>query len=159
MNVDRILETMNQNEAGYILIGGMNFLLQHAPVLTYDIDFWIDDSPSNLHRCEKALVELEAEWGATEQEWTKVKNFPSGWLRRQPVFYLTSPWGAIDIFRTVKGLQNWQESFARAFHSNTMSGVSYHGLSDEDMLACQLALDPGDQKAERIRCLKAALGS
>jgi hypothetical protein len=39
MNIDHILQTFNTCEVDYLLIGGMNFLLRHEPVLTYDIDF------------------------------------------------------------------------------------------------------------------------
>ena len=38
MNVDHILETLNGHQVVYLLIGGMNFLLRHTPVLTYDVD-------------------------------------------------------------------------------------------------------------------------
>ncbi len=31
MNSDRILQTLNEHRVGYILIGGMNFLLRYAP--------------------------------------------------------------------------------------------------------------------------------
>ena len=34
----------------------------------HDVDFWIEDAPENRRRCEEALVELEAEWGATEAD-------------------------------------------------------------------------------------------
>ena len=47
MNVDTILDTMNRNMVDYILIGGMNFLLRHAPVITYDVDLWIKDTSGN----------------------------------------------------------------------------------------------------------------
>jgi hypothetical protein len=40
MNIDRILETFNRRDVSYLLIGDMNFLLRHAPVLTYDVDLW-----------------------------------------------------------------------------------------------------------------------
>jgi hypothetical protein len=38
MNLDRILETFSAQRVDYILIGGVNFLLRHEPVTTYDID-------------------------------------------------------------------------------------------------------------------------
>ena len=101
MNVDHILETLNGHQVAYILIGGMNFLLRHTPVLTYDVDLWIDDTPENLDRCEKALGELQAEWGATDNDWGPVSSKTPGWLGSQAVFCLTSPHGAVDIFRLV----------------------------------------------------------
>lgn len=38
MNVDHILATFNAHRVDYILIGGVNFLLRHEPVTTYDIE-------------------------------------------------------------------------------------------------------------------------
>lgn len=54
MNVDHILATFSKHNVASILIGGMNFLLRHAPVLTYDVDLWIEDTPENLDRCARA---------------------------------------------------------------------------------------------------------
>jgi hypothetical protein len=68
MNVDRILETFNRQQVAYLLIGGMNFLLGHKPVLTYDVDLWVEDTEENLRRCEAALAELDAEWRRTAGE-------------------------------------------------------------------------------------------
>ena len=45
MNIDRVLQALAKNEVDYLLIGGMNFLLRHAPEITYDIDVWIADNP------------------------------------------------------------------------------------------------------------------
>jgi hypothetical protein len=36
MDVERFLQTMNGNQVAYLLIGGMNFLLRHEPMLTFD---------------------------------------------------------------------------------------------------------------------------
>ena len=102
MNIDHILRTFADCGVEYLLIGGMNFLLRHEPVLTYDIDFWIRDTAENRDRCDTALRALDAAWGATEEDWRSVAAQP-GWLVRQGVFCLTSPSGAIDIFRTVTG--------------------------------------------------------
>jgi hypothetical protein len=153
MNVDHILRTFGDCGVEYLLIGGMNFLLRHEPVLTYDIDFWIHDAPENLTRCDTALQILGAAWGATEAEWRPVASQP-GWLERQEVFCLTSPHGAIDVFRAVKGLSSWSECHARAEAGLTAGGVAYRGLCDEDMLACQLALPPEDRRQSRVEALK-----
>jgi hypothetical protein len=158
MNVDRILETFNRGRVAYILIGGINFLLRHAPLLTYDVDLWIEDSPENLDRCEKALCDLQAEWGASEHDWGPVANKRAGWLRQQAVFCLTSPSGAIDVFRSVKGLEAFAACRARAQTGRTASGVPYVGLCDEDMLKCQLALPEPERDQKRIRLLRKAIG-
>jgi hypothetical protein len=157
MNIDRILETFGKNRVACMLIGGMNFLLRHAPVLTYDVDLWVEDTPENLDRCERALAELQAEWGASEAEWEPVAKKRPGWLTRQSVFCLTSPHGAIDIFRSVKGLASWAACRARAETRTTARGIAFHALSDVDMLACQMALPEGQQNQERIRALNEAL--
>lgn len=119
----------------------MNFLLRHEPVLTDDIDFWIRDTAANLARCDAALQQLDAAWGPTEQDWRPVAAQP-GWLGLQEVFCLTSSSGAIDIFRTVKGLPSWADCKARAHAGRTAAGVPYRGLCDEDVLACPMALPP-----------------
>jgi hypothetical protein len=154
MNVDHILETMNRNEVNFILIGGMNFLLRHVPMLTFDVDLWIEDTERNRANCERALGLLVAEWGRSDKDWKSVSKFPAGWLNEQHVFCLTSPHGPIDIFRSVKGLDSWQGAKNRSLNEKTAAGISYSGLCDEDMLQCQLALDPKDQNAERIKFLK-----
>jgi hypothetical protein len=158
MNVDRILETMNSHRVAYLLIGGMNFLLRHAPVLTYDVDLWIDDTEENRQRCDQALAALQAEWGASEQDWGPVAEKRPGWLARQAVFCLTSPHGAIDIFRSVKGLGPWGECRQTAQPGTTAAGTAYLGLSDENMLKCQMALPEASRNPERIRALRKALG-
>jgi hypothetical protein len=68
-----------------------------------------------------------------------------------------SPHGALDIFRRVAGLDDWQACRQNALGSSTKNGTPYPGLSDDDMLLCQLALSEGEQKKERIRALKDAL--
>ena len=67
MNVDHILATFNEHQVQYLLIGGMNFMLRHKPILTYDLDIWIADSVENRHRCEAGVSLIDAEWGATEE--------------------------------------------------------------------------------------------
>lgn len=157
MNIDRILDTLVQHSVDFLLIGGVNFLLRHAPVLTFDVDVWIEDSPPNRAQCELALARLGAKWGPTETQWRPVEELPRGWLERQSVFCLTSEHGAIDIFRSVLGLPDWQAARARAVMCRTASGVSCWSLSDQDMLACQLALPPQEQKAARVAILRQAI--
>ena len=157
MNVDRILSALAQCEVRYLLIGGMNYLLRHEPVLTYDVDVWVRDEESNLRKCEDMLSTLDAAWGETEEAWGPVKDRSHGWLAVQSVFCLTSPFGSIDIFRTVKGLDSWDECARRAVHGNTAGGIPYVGLSNEDMLRCQLALDESERKPDRIRKIEAAI--
>jgi hypothetical protein len=157
MNVDQILSVCNQHQVAYLLIGGMNFMLRHEPVLTFDVDLWIDDTPENRTRCEHALAALDAQWGSSDADWGPVASKPPGWLAQQGVFSLLSPHGAIDIFRSVRGLTDWSVSRQSAIAGVTSGGVAYHGISDEDMLRCQLALEPHQQNVGRIKSLQANL--
>ena len=54
MNIDRVLQSLAKNEVDYLLIGGVNFLLRHAPEITYDIDVWIADNPKAAIAAETA---------------------------------------------------------------------------------------------------------
>jgi hypothetical protein len=157
MNVDHILAIFNQHQVEYLLIGGMNFMLRHEPVLTFDVDLWIDDTDNNRRRCELALAALDAEWGPTDATWEHVGSKPAGWIATQGVFSLLSPHGAIDVFRAVRGLGDWSTSRQSAVHELTSGGSEYYGLSDEDMLRCQLALDVAMQKTARIQSLRTKL--
>jgi hypothetical protein len=158
MNVDRVLAAMNDHGVRCLLIGGMNFLLRHEPVLTYDVDLWIEDTEENGRRCETALASLDAAWGPTESEWRPVAELPAGWLGRQRVFALTTAHGAVDIFRSVAGLSDWASSFANACLERTAAGTPYRGLSDSDMLRCQEALDASERKWDRVRRLREVMG-
>ena len=157
MNVDLILETFNRHHVDYLLIGGMNFLLRHQPVLTFDVDVWIDDTDENRVRCEAALGELGAEWGRTDADWGPVAGRAPGWLEQQGVFSLNAAAGPIDIFRSVEGLASWKQSQAAAISARTQQGTPYFGLSDEDMLNCQLALEESVRKQDRVRYLQKLL--
>ena len=134
MNIDHILETLNSNNVKYLLIGGMSYFLRHKPQLTFDIDFWVENSEQNLALVEKSLSLLDSEWGVDDKSWKKVSLYSSGWIKSQSIFALSSPYGAIDIFTKVKGLNNWNDSFSSAVKGLTASGVGYYSINDEDLL-------------------------
>jgi hypothetical protein len=157
MDIDRILQTLNRHGVDYILIGGVNFLLRHEPIATFDIDFWIEDSDANRARCQEALVELGASWGPDDENWKEVCDLPPNWMTWQAVYCLVSRCGSIDLFRAVKGLGSWAESRQCAQSARTAAGTAYVGLSDEDMLQCQLALAKEERKLDRIRTLQNVL--
>jgi hypothetical protein len=156
MNPGRILSIFAQAKVNCLLIGGMNFYLRHRPVSTFDVDFWVCDDAANLQRVTTALVQLGAQWGATEDAWAPVP-LDTGWLTRQAVYCLTSPAGAIDIFRTVRGLASYEACKDRSLLSETSEGITYRSLSDADMLACQLALPEGERRLDRVAYLEKLL--
>jgi hypothetical protein len=158
VNVDAILKALSEEQVDYLLIGGMNFLLQHYPELTFDVDIWVEGGIENLGRLNAALKKLGAQWGATEAEWSEVPEDPS-WLLRQGVYCLTTRHGALDVFREVAGLEGaYVACKARSIASKTAGGITFQGLADEDMLACQMALPSNQQKTRRIQILREALG-
>ena len=157
MNVDEILQALNGEQVDYLLIGGMNFLLRHLPELTYDVDIWVRNDAANLERLNRALRRLGAEWGRTEAEWHPVPE-DWRWLEGQSLFCLTTRHGALDVFRDVRGLEGrYAECRDRRVPSATGTGVKFIALSDEDMLACQEALPPGERKLRRMDVLREAI--
>jgi hypothetical protein len=157
VNPEHILDVFNRRGVRYLLIGGMNIFLRHQPYTTFDIDFWIEDTVENITQCHNALVALEAQWGPDEEHWEPIGNKTADWLTRQQVFCTCSPYGAIDVFRSVTGLSSWEECYKRAIRSETKNGIAFCALSDEDMLLGQLALPENQQKKDRIRILKESL--
>lgn len=158
MNVDRILETMNRQGVEYLLIGGMNFMLRFEGILTFDVDLWVRNTPENLSRCELALVELGAEWGRSDEDWGPVAERKTGWLATQGVYSVTSTEGAIDIFRTVQGLDEWDGCFARSDARATPSGVSYRALGLDDLLRSQESIPLTGKVEDRIRIIRKSRG-
>lgn len=156
LDIEAILTAFNEAGVRYLLIGGVNFALRHDYVITVDIDFWVEDTEENLSRTNGALRGLKAEWGPTETDW-KIVPEDSAWLKRQSAFCLTTPLGPVDIFRAVKGLEDFEVCFKRSSVSITPRGIKFQSLSDEDMLRCQEALDVASQKLDRMRTLRNAL--
>jgi len=154
VNVDRILEVLHDEKVEFLLIGGMNFLLRHVPLATFDVDIWIHDVPANRLRCTLALARLQAAWGPTEDSWGPVNEYDAAWLETQAVFCLTTPFGALDVFRQVSGLPAWEECRKRAVAATTGGGIPFLGLSDADMLRCQYALPESLRRLDRIRHLE-----
>lgn len=157
MNVDQILSTLNGREVDYILIGGMNFLLRHAPELTFDVDVWVRDLAENLEKLNRALRDLGGAWGPTELQWAPVPE-DWHWLERQRIFCLTTEHGAVDVFREVRGLEGRYDECQRSSSiRTTASGIPFVSLSDEHMLACQEALPMPERKARRMEILRDAI--
>jgi hypothetical protein len=157
MNVDEILRALNEERVDWLLIGGMNFLLRHLPELTFDVDVWVRDGGENLSRLLRALRRLGAQWGRTEAAWAPVPE-DWRWLESQSVFCLTTEHGALDVFRDVLGLEGrYRECKARSVAAQTAGGIPFRGLCDQDMLASQEALPPGEQKLRRMEALREAI--
>ena len=156
--IDDILQVLNDHGVQYILIGGVNFLLHHQPIATFDVDFWIEDSDENRARCHAALVALGASWGPDDEQWRERQGFAGELVDVGKVFSaLPAVTAGLICFARSRGLGSWSDSRQRARTGVTAKGTAYVGLSDEDMLQCQLALSEEERKLDRVRVLKAAL--
>ncbi len=85
------------------------------------------------------------------------RDLPPGWLRRQSLYCLSSPYGAIDVFRSVAGLDSWRACASRSLRERTAGGVVYQGIGDEDTLKSQLALKRSERKPGRVFALRRSL--
>ncbi|MGA8745451.1 MAG: nucleotidyl transferase AbiEii/AbiGii toxin family protein [Solirubrobacterales bacterium] len=85
----RILEDLNRNGVGYVLIGGIA-LIRHGVVrATRDIDAVFDHDPQNVER----LRHLIAEWAATRPDGSPL---PEGAIAQDRNIHLATPHGEID---------------------------------------------------------------
>ncbi len=158
LNFRGIFSALNEAGVRWLLVGGMNVFLQHGEYLTQDVDVYVDDSSSNLTAVNRALQKMKATWGPTETTWGPVPDDPK-WLLRQRVVCVITEHGFLDVFTKLPGInESFQSVWDRAF-AGTISTVSFRGLNDADMLACQLALPEPEQKLDRIRLLQRALAS
>ena len=154
----RLLQSLNKNSVRFILIGGMNYFLRYRPVTTQDIDIWIEPTVENTARCESALNEIDAEWGKGDEDLGPTRLKPVGWLRSQAVYCLLTKCGFVDIFRSVVGLANFEDSWDRAEIATMADGIVFHSLCARVMIDCQLALPETSRKQDRINHLKGLLG-
>ena len=53
-----MLSLLNKHGAKYLIVGGLAFIYHAKPRYTKNIDIWIDPSPKNVGRVNKALVEF-----------------------------------------------------------------------------------------------------
>lgn len=157
MNVDLILSTFRRHEADFVLIGGMNFFLVHSPVTTFDVDLWVKDDGETHRRVHHALAELAAEvsFSPKGDDWQLVGDLADeSWLRRSAVFGLNSPPGAVNVSRSVTGLDEGYAVLAPTCPlRRTPTGIEFRSLSDELMIKCQLALPKAVRKLDRLRAL------
>ena len=149
-----VLRTLQDFEVAYLLIGGMNFFLAHQPISTQDIDVLIEDSEDNRRRCELALTAMDAEWGKSDSDWGYVRDKASGWLSQQQVYCMLTKFGPLDIFRSVKGVDSFEEAKQRASFKMLEEKISVSLLSARDLLECQLVLPEGSRRLDRVAYLK-----
>lgn len=124
---------------------------------TQDIDLLIEDSEGNRRRCESALSAMEAEWGKNDKDWDFVRNKAEGWLNQQSVYCLLTKYGPLDVFRSVKGVDSFQEASARSNVKMLDDQLKVPLLSARDLLECQLVLPNESRRLDRVAYLQKVL--
>jgi len=90
------IESLNNNQVRYLIIGGYAVALHGHPRYTKDLDVWIDRTPKNAERVVSAL----AEFGFGSLGLT-VDDF----LEAGQIVQLGYPPSCIDILLTLKGVE------------------------------------------------------
>jgi len=153
----RVFSVMNGHSVAFLLVGGLNYFFLHKPVTTQDIDLLIEDTPQNRSRCERALTELNGDWGRNDDDWGPVCAKQDGWLSNQGVFCLLTHCGPVDIFLSIPGIPNYHEAFLRSVELELDLTTSVRLISARDLLACQLAIPEVNRKSERVAFLRGIL--
>lgn len=153
----QVFFAMNRNEVSFLLVGGLNYFLVHKPVTTQDIDLLIDDTSENRLACEKALDDLGAQWGKSDDDWGPVTEKPQGWLSGQSVFCLLTLFAPVDIFLSLPGILSYADAKLRSLSYEVDKDVQIKLISTRDLLECQLALPVVYQRSDRIQYLRGVL--
>ncbi len=53
-----LLSLLHRHEVRYLVIGGLAFIYHARPRYTKDMDLWVDPSPANVKRANRALAEF-----------------------------------------------------------------------------------------------------
>ena len=158
LDYERVFRVMNHCGVEFLLIGGLNYYLQHRPISTQDIDLFINDTLENRSSCELALKELSAQWGRNDDDWGPVGQKTPGWLGYQGVYCLLTIAGPVDIFRSLAGVASFHsalvDSKALVVGSNTLVRL----IGPKDLLACQMALPETVRRQDRVKHLREILG-
>lgn len=152
-----VLQTLQDHQLRFLLIGGLNYFLVHQAVATQDIDILIEDSVENRAICETALVKLEAEWGKVDADWGLVSRNPSGWMESQMVYCMLTKYGPLDVFRAVPGIDSFEQAWSRSVTLQLQGSLSVRLISANDLLSCQLALPEDSRRLDRVVYLKKVL--
>ncbi len=90
------IESLNNNQVRYLVIGGYAVALHGHPRYTKDLDVWIDRTPENAKRVVTALEEFGfGSLGLTQ----------SDFLEAGQIVQLGYPPSRIDILLTLKGVE------------------------------------------------------
>ncbi len=141
-----IIRVLNSEKVDYIVIGGFAATLYGCPEQTFDLDVLYEDSEENRIRLASALRKIDAQWDEPITPKT---------LTRQPLFALNSPFGDLDIFRTIPGADSFS-ALRSGVQSFKVKGESVPVLSLAALIETkEAAADSNPRKKSALVYLKA----
>ena len=72
-----LLWLLHKHEVRYLVVGGLAFIYHARPRYTKDMDLWVEASPRNVRRANRALAEFSLEGRELSRTLTPL---PSLWL-------------------------------------------------------------------------------
>lgn len=135
------IASLNAHRARYLVIGGYAVAFHARPRATKDVDVWIDRTPVNAKRVQKAL----AEFLGTSPDTISLEKL----LDERTVLVLGRTPVRIDVLTSLEGLtfaKAWRRRVEATFGDEP---ASYIGL--EDLIAVkEIAARPVDREDVRV---------
>ena len=131
------INTLNQQEVDYILVGGFSVILYGYSRTTGDLDIWVKKSKENYKKLYNAFIKFGMPvFDMTEENFLNHPEWDVFTFGRSPV--------AIDIMTSVKGLDfDTSLKKSKIFQD---AGLSIRTLHKNDLIAAKTASNrPKDQ--------------
>ena len=117
-----LLNTFNEHEVKYLIVGGFAVMAYSEPRYTKDLDVWVEASPINASKVFAALRDFGAPLdGLTESDFEESGFYQMG-----------RPPGRIDVMMSIDGVE-----FDTAWKNRTLAvfrGVSVHFIGKDDLI-------------------------
>lgn len=131
-----MLELLEKHGVRYLIVGGLAFIFHAKPRYTKDMDIWLDFTPDNVARANRAL----AEFGSPE--------LLSGGSDREVLQIGIAP-DRIDILLRMEALE-FDAAWPRRIESE-YGGVKARWIGPDDLLAIKSSIDdPRHQEDARV---------
>jgi predicted nucleotidyltransferase len=122
------IQSLNDNEVEYMLVGGYSVILHGHNRTTGDMDIWVGKNRGNYNRLIKAFGQFRMPlFDMTEDNFLRNPVFD--------VFVFGKPPVSIEILTNVKGLE-FQDSYARA-EWRSVEGMKVRLISFADLITAK----------------------
>jgi hypothetical protein len=114
MDPERVVRLLGQEGVDAVLIGGLAAVAQGVSnVITNDMDFCYDPTPTNLSRLVRALAPLHPRLRVARLTDEEARMLPFCWdertLRASPILTLQTDAGPLDLMNAVPGVGSYAE--------------------------------------------------